>query len=95
AMVFLACAPGVGLVEDADVVDLELDVVDDVDVEVLVSVLEPQPASARLTATTAITAVRSFINCISRIWVPVPAPATSALRLAEPARNAAGMDARL
>jgi hypothetical protein len=70
-----------------DVADAEADVV--VDVDVVLDLLEPQPTSARLSATVAIAAVKYFINCISgKKWVDTCA-ARVGLRLAEMMQNVA------
>ncbi|MDT5224294.1 MAG: hypothetical protein QOG19_1701, partial [Mycobacterium sp.] len=62
----LAPAPGVALVvADEVAVDVEVDVLVDVDVLTSVFVSVWQPASVRLSATVAITAVRSFIYYFS------------------------------
>ena len=55
-------------------VDVEVDV--DVDVDVDVLLLEPQPTSAKPSATVIVATVKCFINQISPKIGPAPAPAT-------------------
>jgi hypothetical protein len=60
-MVLWACGPGVVLVpDDVAVVVVDVDVEVDVDVDVLLS--EPQPTSAKPSATVMVAAVMCFIN---------------------------------
>jgi hypothetical protein len=76
-MVGPAFAPGVAeavvVVVEVDV-DVEVEV--DVDVDVDVLLLEPQPTSAKPSATVIAAAVKYFINQNLPRMGPVPAPAT-------------------